>query len=189
MNNYLVYLLEFPDGKYYVGITNNFERRMFAHKHRFARLLNIEWEDVKKITLDSNLTKEDALQLEVYTSKKYDTIVNGYNLFVGPQGGSNSPNFGIKMSLEARKKMSNSRIGRNGPMTGKTHSQRTKEKIAQANFKRNYKGTKVIDIVNGYVYDTINIASRAYNIKHSTLKAYLSRRLTNKTNLRKLKDV
>jgi len=31
--SHVVYLLTFPNGKKYVGITNNFARRMYQHKH------------------------------------------------------------------------------------------------------------------------------------------------------------
>jgi group I intron endonuclease len=89
------------------------------------------------------------------------------------------------------------KFGNLNPFYGRKHTEETKNKIS-LNHKNNdalcsrikiyneIRKNKIIDISNGFIFDSIAEAAITYNINKSTLKAYLSGRLKNKTNLIKL---
>ena len=78
---------------------------------------------------------------------------------------------------------------------GFNHSEETKSKMSKSAKKRpkrsddyfDYCSNKIIDIETKKVYKTIGEAARLNGIKRTTLNAYLSGQLKNKTNLRYLK--
>jgi group I intron endonuclease len=92
----VVYLISFPNGKYYVGITSvSFEERKRSHlSHmctsdlpvhkalkKYQHLVNIE-------IIDKANTREQLNDLEIKYIKKYDSHIdnNGYNLTLGGGG-------------------------------------------------------------------------------------------------------
>ena len=86
--NWIVYILECSDGTYYTGITNDLKKRLRCHnrakgaKYTRARL------PVKLIASCDDLTKSEALRLEIAVKKqkrckKLEFIHNYKNITCG----------------------------------------------------------------------------------------------------------
>jgi len=92
---FLLYMLTFPNGKLYFGITScGFKKRMREHKYKEKSLDNTKltraikkygWDSVEKKILYDNLSTNEAYELEKLYIKKYNTIKDdfGYNLCIG----------------------------------------------------------------------------------------------------------
>jgi predicted GIY-YIG superfamily endonuclease len=99
-NNYLIYSITSPSNKIYIGVTNNFTRRMNEHKsdwqnrqqkialHNSFNKYGFD-EHIKEI-LFSGLCKEEAYKLEFELIIKFDTINSkiGLNSRTGGLGGN-----------------------------------------------------------------------------------------------------
>ena len=129
--NGVIYCIESPSGKKYVGQTVEFERRMYVHKltaeinarkplHRAIKKYG--WENINVSIL--NHCSEQALDdVEIFWIAQLETDSSkGYNLTSGGGKGTS----GHKHSPETKQKMSNLGIGR-------THSAETKQKLADLN--------------------------------------------------------
>lgn len=89
-----VYIAHFPNGKKYVGLTNDFNHRRNQHLTQarsgnptlFYKAIRKHGEPIWGIVED-NLTPEEAAQLEINTINKLQTLKdqNGYNLSKGGQ--------------------------------------------------------------------------------------------------------
>lgn len=118
----LIYLLQFPNGKVYVGQTTmELRRRISQHcgKSNCTKLKNAiqKYKEFKVSVLSSNLTLEQMNVFEQLFIKGYNSNgKDGYNL---ESGGLNK-----KVSEETKKKMSESQKGRH-------HSEETRKKISQ----------------------------------------------------------
>lgn len=97
---FILYVLKFPNGKLYFGITScGFKKRMREHKYsgnnenystKLARAIRkYGWGNVSKDILYSGLSVTDAYYLEKKHISDYDTMNDlfGYNLCIG--GGTN----------------------------------------------------------------------------------------------------
>lgn len=132
------------NGKKYIGMTCDIEKRFgkdgsgYLHKNNkgeyiqpyFARaILKHGWDNFTHEIIKSDLTLEEANQLEDDLIKKYDTqnIEKGYNI---RNGGSH----GV-LSEETKQKLSDTMMGRydgdKNPFFGKTHSEETIKKMRQ----------------------------------------------------------
>jgi hypothetical protein len=93
---YCVYKLTFPDWKIYFGVTINFNRRMRDHPRQakfdkrkirpiFHAINKYGWGSVVKEVLHSNLTTQEAYEMETALIREYNTtdLKNGYNLALG----------------------------------------------------------------------------------------------------------
>ena len=95
---YVVYLLTFPNGKKYVGITNNFERRMRQHKHSATTsIVTPLYAAIRKYGFDSITStivhrgsRSSAAHIEIATIRVMNLRDRqyGYNL---TRGGDLSP--------------------------------------------------------------------------------------------------
>lgn len=116
--NGTVYLLRSPSGKGYVGITNNFDRRMGEHKSRYSKdqtliynaIRKYGWGSFEKSVVASGIGTREALgEAEQFYIEKLDTLApNGYNL---ASGGA----YGGSPSAETRAKTSKTMKGRPKP--------------------------------------------------------------------------
>ena len=139
---YVIYLFEFPNGKFYVGRTNDYEGRLATHKHQALKkrrhqlywaIRKYGWDNVKKSVIDTTLTLEDLVALEYDYIVKYKSIRNGYTMTKNTNvGGDNWE--GRRDSEEYREfvlRMKDIRLGDKNGMYNKNHSEDTKELLKQ----------------------------------------------------------
>ena len=87
--NYCVYEHIFPNGKKYIGISSDVEKRWrngkgYETQGKIANAIKcFGWENVKHNIIVDGLNKEQAEQLEKYLIHELDTINNGYNTAIG----------------------------------------------------------------------------------------------------------
>lgn len=114
-NSCLVYLFEFPDNKYYVGITTrNLDIRVKEHSISFNKrsskiakaIKKVNFNNIKIIILKENISLSLAKKYEIYYIKKYNSFNNGYNSTLGGEG-----LFGHKMTKEHKEKISKAKQG------------------------------------------------------------------------------
>ena len=109
------------------------------------------WDNFEHIILKTNLTAQEAGELEQFLIKSFDSIENGYNV---DKGGATT-NHSIETIEKIRKSM-----------IGKTHSQETKNKIS--NSKKDDK-IKVICLETGVEYDSAADAMKQTGIDKSSI--------------------
>lgn len=86
---YCVYEHVFPNGKKYIGISSDVEKRWrngkgYETQGKIANAISrYGWENVKHNVIVDGVTKEQAEALERYLIAELDTIKNGYNTAIG----------------------------------------------------------------------------------------------------------
>lgn len=120
MNNYTVYKHIFPNNKIYIGITNQKTRIRWGNGHGYAKqcliynaIQKYEWHNIEHKVLYTDLTKQEAENIEIQLIKEYK---------------SNKREYGYNIS--------------NGGNCIGTHSEETKLKIKLGNQKPKKKGWK-----------------------------------------------
>jgi len=96
----IIFDCDVDEHKYiYIGITNNFEKRMSQHKDNikninlkkslklYNRLRRYGWEAFDKMILKTDLTLEEAKKEEIYTIALYNTFEQGLNSTPGGDTG------------------------------------------------------------------------------------------------------
>lgn len=148
MNNYIVYMHIFPNGKRYIGITNQTPERRWRNNgdgYKYAQKLiwyairKYGWENVKHEILYQNLSKEEACQKEIELIAEYNTTnrEHGYNYHIGGELGPS----GKKASEETRKKISESLKG-NQYRKGKHFTEEQLIKLREVRAKQDYSHLK-----------------------------------------------
>lgn len=91
---YCVYVHEAPDGRCYVGITQDAKQRWGASGKSYkgqqkfwAAIQSIGWDNFKHTIVKDGLTKEEACAEERRLIKQYDSRNNGFNTATGGQAG------------------------------------------------------------------------------------------------------
>ena len=146
---YTVYKHTTPDGKVYIGITQQNCKYRWNKGNGYKTNLcfynaiqKYGWNNISHEILDTNLTKEKAEQLEIRLIAQYHSNdpENGFNFATG--GSKNSK---FHLSDAAKEKIRLSRLGNRNPMygrspwnKGKSWDDETKQKISQSE-----KGKKV----------------------------------------------
>ena len=150
----------FPSGKYYIGQTTDFDGRMYAYKKLRCKRQPKLYYAIKKYGFDSIKVffisyPEELLNVnEITLIRAYNSVLEGYNMTWGGEGGRPSEevkeklrqaNLGKKASEETKRKQSlamkgrfrgipNLKLkGRPGHMKGKKHSDEAKRKMSEAN--------------------------------------------------------
>lgn len=86
---FVIYLFEFPNGKFYIGRTSDYEGRLATHRYYSIRkkkhplywaIRKYGWDNINKTILAKAQTLEELIALEYDYISKYDSIRNGYNL-------------------------------------------------------------------------------------------------------------
>ena len=114
-NNYIVYALQSPNGKLYVGQTKKYKERMEHHKSKDSGCVAISraiqkhgWENIKEFVLMEGLSLEQANYFEEHYIDIFDCIApNGYNLRTGGENYEVSQITKDRMSATARAKGDN----------------------------------------------------------------------------------
>lgn len=136
--NYSVYKHTAPNGKVYIGITQQrpearWQRDGLGYKgagwFRFA-IEKYGWENFTHDILASGLSFEDACIAERKLIKRYDSRnpEKGYNV---QPGGATSR--GSLLSEDARNKIRESKLGERNPMFGRTLTEFHRQRISKAN--------------------------------------------------------
>lgn len=187
MNNYKVYIHIFPNNKVYIGITCQEPKKRWANgksytenKYMKNAINKYGWDNIKHEIIVTNLTKEEAEELEIYLiNEKYKSNNRkyGYNIEYG--GCHNG-----KTSEETRRKMSDIAKGKHrSPETEfkKGHitiiTEEIKQKISQKNkgkhasvkteFKKGHKplnAKAVLCVETNVIYNNIKEASKNTNV-------------------------
>lgn len=132
MTTYLVYKHTAPNGKAYVGITDDYERRCKQHKSASKQgvgcrafgvaIKKYGWNNFKHEILEAGLTAEEAKLREVALIAEHNTLApNGYNLTEGGEHGTHS---------EETKELLRQKS------TGRVHSEETKRALSDMNGNR-----------------------------------------------------
>jgi group I intron endonuclease len=104
----LIYLLEFPNGKVYVGqTTNTINHRLASHCSISSPCVKLnraiqKYKEIRAHVLSSSLSQDQLNVFERFFINSYDSISSGYNLREGGSRGKHSPETIEKMS-EAKK--------------------------------------------------------------------------------------
>ena len=91
-NDYCVYCHTFPNGKRYIGITNNCNQRWkngdgYKHQRKvYNAIMKYGWDNIRHEILVDGIPKENAQELEKKLIAEFDSIQNGYNVSVGGEG-------------------------------------------------------------------------------------------------------
>ena len=137
----IVYRINFPNNKNYIGITsNNLHKRKLEHLSRarngytnavynaLRKYKEVEWE-----ILESCISYDEAKQKEKEYIKKYNSYADGYNMTLGGDG-----TLGIKFSDEHRQKLSKSHTGYKMPKSQKEAISKAKSNKILTNAKPCY---------------------------------------------------
>ena len=188
MEDYKVYMHEFPNGKKYVGITMQKPQKRWSkgrgyvqNKYMTNAIIKYGWDNIKHIILFTNLTKEQAEKIEIELIKKYKTNIMQYGYNIEDGGCHNG-----KTSIETRRKQSEIAKGKHrspatefkkGNNLGVPCSEELKEKLSRerkgkhvsprTEFKKGHatlNNKKVICIETNIIYFSIKEAGQKNNI-------------------------
>ena len=145
--------------KIYVGLTKQTPQNRWRKNGEGYRSQNKFWSAIQKygwnnfehIIIKTNLTAEEAGQLEKDLIKSFNSIQNGYNVDEGGVTPNHSPE-----TIEKIKKA----------MIGKTHTEDTKNKISKSKDKEKI---KVICVETGIEYESASEAMKKTGIDRSSI--------------------
>lgn len=172
---YTVYMHIFPNGKRYIGITkqNPPDKRWCRGSGYYGQpkmkraIKKYKWRNIRHMILASDLTHNQASELEQQLIKEYDSIRNGYNITKGGEGGS----LGAKHTLESKAKIS-------AAMKGNTNaSKHSFDEYRKTVGAWNCRKVQALDIETGYPVYTFrsvlagaNFLGRAASFIHKKIK-------------------
>ena len=148
---YTVYKHTSPSGKVYIGITSqNVIKRWqngrgyIQNPHFYAAIKKYGWDNIIHEILFTELSEENAKDLEKELIKKYSSGGKCYNLTYGGEGGSLKEESKIKISnaLKNPSKETGEKIGK--WHRNKKVSDSTRKKISQHNLSRGQEWIKKI---------------------------------------------
>jgi group I intron endonuclease len=137
-----VYLFTFPNGKHYVGRTNDYEQRMISHKCKANKKVRHElywainkhgWDNIDRRIIDTADTLEEAIAKEYEYIVKYDSIRTGYNMTENTKVGGNIW-IGRENSEEFhmfKEYMKTTMLGDRNGMYGKKHTEESKSLLKE----------------------------------------------------------
>ena len=196
--NYKLYIHEFPNGKVYIGITQQDVdvrwKNGIGYNGQPPMLNAIKkygWDNVVHDILAIDLTKEEAEQLEVEWIGYYDSTNRKYGYNVSNGGCSigkhsdetkkkiGNSNRGKKRTQEQKKALSLAHLnspklkGKNNPFYGKQHSNESKKKISEAGKNRD-KTTYVHKPVYQIDLDSQNVIREYFSIMDASRETGIS---------------
>lgn len=186
--NGVIYLLEFPNGKVYVGqTTNTVNYRLPSHCRLSSSCTKLnraiqKYKGMKVHVLSSNLSQDQLDVFERFFIKAYDSIASGYNLRDGGSRGKHSADSikkmseakkGLKLSDDAKAKISKANKGRIV-----TEETKAKHRATCAN-KRELKPIKYrslyIDTDTGITYNTMKEIGVALGVSKQRIEQMLKK--------------
>lgn len=200
--NGVIYLLEFPNGKVYIGqTTQKLRNRLCVHCiSKGSKCVKVKravqkYKEFKVSVLEENLTIGQLNSFEGYYIKLFNSNAeDGYNL---DSGGNNrimseetkkkisDGNKGKVISEETRKKLSDVNIGKvcseetkkkmSESRKGSVMSELTKASLLLSNYKQ------VKSIPDNIVFNSVKEASIYYNINRTALHIYYNGKIHKKT--------
>jgi group I intron endonuclease len=164
---FLYTITNLVNGKRYVGIAQDYERRW--REHRYGHGSKLVFAAIKKYGIENfdftvvcKGTEEYAKEMEVRAIRMLNTMAHsGYNLTEGGEGST-----GWKASEETRKKMREAHLGKVcGP-----HKEATKQKIRESRLKykrgKHPKATRIV--IDVKQYDCLRDAAEDIGMPYST---------------------
>lgn len=190
---YSLYKLTFPNGKLYIGITSNFNRRMSQHKHdatkkdlKLYRAINkYGWNNIKKEVVIFGLTRFEAMDMEKLLIAEQDLVRAGYNTTPGGELISehchtemikrmSNPEYREKC-VRALKSKEKERIAKLGsPETRALNSAAQKRRYLDGKCKLPNTSKPIICVETGIVYSSAAEAARAMNLNGRLIRRVAS---------------
>jgi group I intron endonuclease len=130
-----IYIFTFPNGKKYIGQTNNLKNRYRCHKKDNQlvdrAIRKVGWENVLRNEMECS---EELLdETEKIWIKNFDTLhPKGYNLESGGNRNKHLSKKTKEMISKSKKGKNYGMIGENHPMFGKHHTSEAKKRISKA---------------------------------------------------------
>jgi predicted GIY-YIG superfamily endonuclease len=158
----VVYLITRNDNQQYVGITNQLNKRISAHKKTKRFEMGIKSVEI----LQECKTYEEAEKLEPLYIEKYDTFYNGLNESVNGKGNHLASNFttkGYKFTEEQRQNMKDNHWSKKMKNTWTKpglHSEETRKKWSEKRkgvcwSSRKISRDKALELIEWYNDDSI----------------------------------
>jgi len=130
---YVIYKLTSPNGKVYIGQTNNFNQRMIEHKNckkknkLYNNIRKYGWENFQKEIITKVDSQENANLLEESLILKYkSTGHKGLNTRLTAEGGDVwEGRYDTEEYMDFVEQMKKVNRGKNNGMYGKTHKNKT----------------------------------------------------------------
>lgn len=186
---YTLYLIHFPNNKFYVGITKNFRRRMGQHKGLAGKnnkpvynaILKYGWENIRKVAHITGLSKESAVELEIEFIRFFDSVKNGYNISYGgslPFEGQSEKMRKIMSDPQIRKeRVSALKSNELGRLTSLRSDEFRKSKTGENNVmfgKIPYNAKKVLCHQTSKIYDSASHAAKELKLNQRLINRVVS---------------
>lgn len=199
-NNRVIYCLEFPNGKKYIGQTKNINKRIINYKYNDTRnqhkihnaLKKYGFECVIFTIIAENLNLQQANELEIHYIKEFKCIENGYNISAG---GNKSPteqeevkqklrNYNALPEVKERKRNEMKKRMDNPIYRDKAiktiHSKESRIK-ARKSMKDNNASCKTIQCIETkQIFISARDAAKFYNGSYKHLSSHLNKVITKK---------
>ncbi len=182
----VIYKIESPTGRTYIGQTIRFHKRIIHYRnHHCAKQYRLLSSFVKhgfdnhKMSIIETVDASLLNERERYWQDHYEvTGPKGLNItLTGHNGNSGS------LSESTKRKLSQGRLGKNNPMFGKKTSEKTKElqrKYLSGEF--NYLSKLVLNTETGIFYNCLREAAESCGLIKGTLWAKITRNKKNNSN-------
>ena len=193
---YLIYKLTFPNNKLYVGITNNFYRRMGQHKNvanslksnlpLYNAINKYGWNNINTEIIYNNLDKNKAVEKEMELISSLKLTQKGYNKSPGGNVPSDHHSEDMKkrhLNTEYKKRMvgflKSNEIKRKESLRTISHrnlvGERNSRLIREGKSNLPIIKKPIICIETGERFDSITDAAKKLNGDRTHLRAHLKR--------------
>ena len=171
-NNYIVYKHTSPSNKVYIGITkknpNDRWASGFGYEHQiyfFRAIVKYGWNNFKHEILYTNLTEEEAKDIEIRLIKEYNsTDINcGYNIDLGGDL--------HKLSEETRNKISKAKTGKRWTERQRLASLEYFARVGRKKVNKYNSEGELVEVFNSY-----EEAAKDANITPKTMQYYISKK-------------